>query len=292
MHSSVTIQEYSLATIRFSAKRGEIEHPATGFLLRYGENFYLVTALHVLTGRHWQTKQLLSASGFIPAEFTLMIPHYRQPAPRSHQLNWFLHRIEPMKPVDGADEEVAPWLVHPDHKEDVDVALMPLGDLPQRILSQAVARGVADLGSPLFSFDGLSPPRLSTSVADDVFVIGFPENIKTAGELPVWKRGSVATEPDLPINDLPYCLVDTGTRGGMSGSPVVRRAPAGLVPSGPGSFALNQSAHIELFGIYTSRFGADDLTSQLGIVWHRKVIAEILAKPTLGRSSLCTRLWC
>jgi len=288
---TITINGYSLATVRFSANRGTIKRPATAFLLRRDNHYFLVTALHVLTGRQWQTKAL-SDNGLIPDTFTPHIPFYKHIGPREHELFWIRHELTLMTDKEGIDETVAPWWVHPRFREDIDVGIVPLSDFPQKIHNQLISLGRAESNSEIYSFNWNLKPKLTTAVGDDVFVVGFPENIRVTGEMPVWKRGSVATEPDIPINELPYLLVDTGTRSGMSGAPVLRRAPPGIAPfEDATNFVLLNQPHVELFGIYSGRYGADDLTSQLGIVWKRDVISDILATPTLGKSSLCTRLW-
>ena len=289
---SVTIHSYSLATVRFFAKRAGVSKPGTAFVLRRSSEFFLVTALHMLTGRHWQTKAPVSDSGFLPESFSFLLPYYKFTPPDLHGFKWVNYEIAPFCGEQGASEEVAPWLVHPKYREDVDVGVLPLRDLPQRLLDQEKMSGSAELSSDVYAFAWANSHQLKTAVGDDVFVVGFPENIKTTGELPIWKRGSVASEPDLPIDGLPYLLVDTGTRSGMSGSPVVRRQVAGLSTYGAsGEFSLFEHPMEELFGVYSDRFGADDATSQLGIVWKQEVVSEIIASPTLGRSSLCSWLW-
>jgi Trypsin-like peptidase domain len=283
MSGSITIHPYSLSTLRLSSKRDTVTRSATGFILKRGSQFYLVTALHVLTGRNWQTKKPLSDTGFIPEQFSIMVPFYKRLSSSEHRLNWAGYAIVP----NGPDEEVAPWLVHPKYREDVDVGIVPLSDLPNRFLKEQISAGIADPDSKIFAFDWEAEPKLLTRVGDDVFVVGFPENIRVSGEFPIWKRGSVASEPDIGVQGLPYLLVDTGTRAGMSGSPVIRRSPSGIAPLGQ-AFV---EPWTDLFGVYSGRFGADDLTSQLGIVWPRQVLSDILNQPTLGKSSLCTRLW-
>lgn len=228
----------------------------------------------------------------MPESFSLLLPYYKFTPPNLHGLRWVSYDISPFTVGQGASEEVAPWLVHPKYREDVDVGVVPLRDLPQRLLDQEKVSGSAEVSSNVYAFDWANSHQLKTAVGDDVFVVGFPESIKTTGELPIWKRGSVASEPDLPVDNLPYLLVDTGTRSGMSGSPVVRRQAAGLSTYGAsGEFSLFRHSMEELFGVYSGRFGAEDTTSQLGIVWRQEVISEIIASPTLGRSSLCTWLW-
>lgn len=290
MNSTVTIHPYSLATTRFKAIREEVSCPGTGFIIRQDTNFFLVTALHMLTGRHWETRKPISEQGMLPEKFSLSLPYYKFFPPNQHVLTWSNHVIVPLKINHGASEEVAPWLVHPSHRENIDVAVLPLWDTPVKMLQELKENGKADSSSEVYAFDWGNEPRVKTSVGDDVFVIGFPGNISVTGEFPIWKRGSVATEPDLPIGNLPYVLVDTGTRSGMSGSPVVRRQYPHIRKVNASDFVLYDQID-ELFGIYSGRFGADDHHSQLGIVWKASVISEILAQPTLGKSTLCTWLW-
>lgn len=285
--TSAQFDLHSLATIRFWAERETISMPATGFLIRDGLDYYLLTALHVLTGRHWETKALLSPTGFIPETYRLMFPVKTLMHPRGHLISWHEFKIEPF----ADSEEISPWLVHPTLRENVDVAVLPLKDLPERFIQEFRKSGQADHDSSVYAVDWTHQPQVTTRVGDDVFVVGFPENIELGGgNFPIWKRGSLATEPDSPVKGLPMVLVDTGTRAGMSGSPVLRRVPAGLVPVATGLEARSE-ATCELFGVYSGRYGADELTSQLGIVWKREVIEQILRNPTFGKSSLRPWLW-
>ena len=57
-----------------------------------------------------------------------------------------------------------------------------------------------------------------------LLVLGFPMNLSHEEILPIWKRASVATEPDIPHDNLPVFLIDTATREGMSGAPVIHRS--------------------------------------------------------------------
>lgn len=66
-------------------------------------------------------------------------------------------------------------------------------------------------------------------VATDVFVLGYPKGISGGGEFPIWKRASIATEPDIQLGTLPKMLVDTATREGMLGAPVIAVARRGVL---------------------------------------------------------------
>lgn len=44
------------------------------------------------------------------------------------------------------------------------------------------------------------------------YVLGYPKGLHGGDDFPVWKRASIASEPDLDIDGLPKVLVDTATR--------------------------------------------------------------------------------
>ncbi|MDP1057560.1 hypothetical protein Q6324_28970, partial [Klebsiella pneumoniae] len=45
----------------------------------------------------------------------------------------------------------------------------------------------------------------------DAFLIGYPLGMVAGGNLPIWKRGSVASEHDVNIDKLPKYFIDTAT---------------------------------------------------------------------------------
>ena len=98
------------------------------------------------------------------------------------------------------------------------------------------------------------------------------------GVFPIWKKASIASEPNIDIQQMPYFFIDTATRSGMSGSPVViyRKRSFTIEEESTGKF----SGHItKLIGVYSGRIGADsDMISdaQLGRVWKASVIDEII----------------
>lgn len=134
-----------------------------------------------------------------------------------------------------------------------------------------------------YSFD-FNPPE----VGDDVFVLGYPFNLNGSREMPIWKRGSIATEPYFDLDNLPKVLIDTATRQGMSGSPVIFQR-IGLIDN---YIDENTISDISIgtirgfLGIYSGRIGSkDELQAQLGIVWKKKVIDEIVLGKVLGNTS-------
>jgi hypothetical protein len=65
----------------------------------------------------------------------------------------------------------------------------------------------------------------------------------------VWKRGSIASEPEVFSPGQLYMLVDTASRPGMSGSPVIRRSWGTHQMKG-GGVALGAATAIEFVGVF------------------------------------------
>ncbi len=96
-----------------------------------------------------------------------------------------------------------------------------------------------------------------------------PFDITGGKELPIWKRGTISTEPVIDIENLPKFLVDTATRSGMSGSPVIMQRNGFHAFDGQQLTGKEIIGLIRLFaGVYSGRIGTEDnLQTQLGIVW-------------------------
>ena len=70
----------------------------------------------------------------------------------------------------------------------------------------------------LLPVNELAPGRIAIMIGMDVFILGYPFGSGPPA-FPVWKRGSIASEPDLVKTTNGYYLIDTASRPGMSGSP-------------------------------------------------------------------------
>jgi hypothetical protein len=78
-------------------------------------------------------------------------------------------------------------------------------------------------------------------VAMDVFVLGYPKGIDGGGEFPIWKRGSIATEPGVHRGGPPHILIDTATREGISGARAIAIADGDFDVEGtPPAYRLNR----------------------------------------------------
>lgn len=102
------------------------------------------------------------------------------------------------------------------------------------------------------------------------------------GALPVWVQGAIATEPTVDWDGLPRFLIDSRTRQGQSGSPVVLYREAGITTDEDGKHFIVPGPHERFIGVYSGRVSPD---SDIGIVWKARVVREIveaaLTRPAL-----------
>jgi hypothetical protein len=120
--------------------------------------------------------------------------------------------------------------------------------------------------------------RLSAliQIGMDVFILGYPFGAKPPG-FPVWKRGSIASEPDLARPNTDYLLVDTASRPGMSGAPVIRRSWRNHLVEGD-AMSMDSRPATKFIGVYSGRLHINDSDdAQIGMVWHPSFIDEIIA---------------
>lgn len=232
---------------------GEPLGPASGFYYRKGSRLFLVSNWHVFCGRHSITRQPLHSSCWVPDEQKIYLQ--------------VLNSEGVLEGVGYTDklrnsEGVAEWWEHPIHGAKIDVGVVELlGDLKERQTHSA------ELGGG---------EKLQIKVGQVVFVLGYPMGLMKQGLLPVWKRGSIASEPELDVEDGPVILIDTGTREGMSGSPVIAMSrQSGYGRDDNGSVIVGDRAR--LLGVYSGRIGAEALSEvQLGLCWKTSVIDEII----------------
>jgi trypsin-like peptidase len=219
---------------------------ATGFLYLVGEQFYLITNWHVVTGRHAETGKHLSAATAIEPDRLCT----------SVLASWGpLLRFVPVElPLfEDADRFHPRWLVHPTLGRSVDAVALPFD---------------ASLVGEMLAANRIASNRIALAEGDDVFVLGFPKGLTGGWQFPIWKRGSIASVPSLDWCNLPAILIDTATREGMSGAPVIARSNHMLLPGM--DFALEGTSEMSMFiGLYSGRLGASEMEALRGEACHR-----------------------
>ena len=109
----------------------------------------------------------------------------------------------------------------------------------------------------------------------DVFILGYPFG-NAPPAFPVWKRGSIASEPALVRMTTGYYLVDTASRPRMSRSPVIIRDWTNDYVEGSVR-AFNDQPATNFIGVYSGRLHARTEEAQIGVVWHSSFVEEIIA---------------
>lgn len=267
------VDYWSLAAFQIKVYRDDIfvSH-GTAFLYEFAGEIYLVTAWHVLSGRHFQTKKNLSSKGVWPNWLEIKWPLGAPLCGDRHVTNLQIR--------DEDDEAL--WLEDPDVGSDVDVALLPVN-----LSADAI----------VFPINKLPEGHLELGMGQDLFVLGFPM-VEQPLDLPIWKRASLASEPAIPEGVQHYWLVDTASRSGMSGAPVIQRAYNYELSTDDFMARISNPGHkgkSRFVGLYSGRFRLpveDDGSAlesetvqplqkqaeelQLGIVWPSWCIIRII----------------
>ncbi|PWT26222.1 S1 family peptidase [Butyrivibrio fibrisolvens] len=257
METEININQYSLSSFYCEAYFGsKFLSNATCFLTKRDDQFYLVTNWHVVTGRHPDTGDCLSPSAAIPDNLRV----------------YFLHET-----VDGiehgeyqkislVDDEGNPlWKQKQVGSRYVDVVVIPI---------------VVDERFTAFCIEDAEEPFNESphiEVTSPLYVLGFPFG-QQWGILPIWKKATIASEPEYESDEgFPYFFVDTASRPGMSGSPVVlfERRPVTIAENlNGGKFSMHFTKFI---GVYSGRIVSGDKDeAQLGRVWKASVIEELI----------------
>lgn len=223
----------------------------TGFLWRTEKRLSLVTNWHVVTGRSATTLEHLSKTLAEPSRAVVKF--------------WNTAGAERVLHLPLYDKENRPtWKIHPTLGRGADIVALPVR-LPWKHIT---GRAINDLPQA----------PLRTMVGSPLFILGYPFEPE---RYPVWKLATVASEPALTPALRPYLLVDSASRPGMSGAPVIQRG-FGLVhiedESGWKLDTLN-APMTRFVGIYSGRLHTKSpIDAQLGMVWPAELVEEVATK--------------
>lgn len=231
---------------------------ATGFQVQH-KHKYLVTNWHVVSGKDFITKECLNDQGAVPNKLIVRYKQYKD----SDHYEWIEKTIDL---YDKLDNKL--WYEHPKYGSDIDVVLLPLEEYSEY-----------NNYKEYFNISTI----YNLNVTEAVFVLGFPFGyIVKSEEEPhaVWTSGTVASDPELNLNingkEIPAFLIDSKTRQGQSGSPVIYYSHYGLdahYHEDKNEIAVWGTPFMKEVGIYSGRINKD---SDLGYVWKWSVIKEII----------------
>jgi hypothetical protein len=272
-------QRINFAPLRIKLFFGEQElATATAFHYHHKGYTFLVTNWHAVTGREPITHAIKSKTVAIPDRIKVGLPvivasELKLEEGLGSTYGW----REAMLPLYQDEEKLKPfWYEHPVHRDKVDAVAMRVG-LKQDVRIESVV-----VNDP-----GLVKENLALYPGMDVFTLGYPLGITGGGRFPIWKRGSLATEPGIDVEELPKIYIDTATREGMSGSPVFASASSVWWPEGAAQTAENMQlgSALRFIGVYSGRIGRDPFYAQLGVVWKERALVEMIEGESFGQSS-------
>ncbi len=255
----INVSDYSLTSYYVDIFFNEQKlSNATCFFTKYNDKLYLITNWHVVTGKDADTLKLLDTTyASIPNKLKIYLPE---------EINGSIYFNDKIMEVDLYDSNDNPvWYELKKNNKIIDVVAIPID----------------------FEIDGFYKTiedaeesyneRAQFEIASEIYIIGYPFG-KIGGVLPIWKKASVASEPEIDIDDLPYFFADTASRQGMSGSPVIYYEPRAVTIMSEKENKISRH-WTKFIGIYSGRIGAKnnkDNDAQLGRIWRCDVIKAII----------------
>ncbi|MBR2803199.1 trypsin-like peptidase domain-containing protein [Candidatus Saccharibacteria bacterium] len=237
---------------------------ATGFLVDVEGKLFLVSNWHVFSGHEFNnayTDLVKEPHGALPERITL------HGLVKEQRVSLLL-----------SDTSNTPLWSH-DKESAVDIAVMEL--------SPNNANAIRKLGWHAIN-EIPSQEDLLLEVTDSVFIVGYPYGKRASMEynaMPIYKSGSIASEPALSyFPGRKSFLIDSITRPGMSGSPVIAVSHNGYISDKV--ICIDGSTYYKFLGIYSGRIDGDMKgESSLGIVWDKSLIFKIIADEIAKRAS-------
>lgn len=280
----------SEAVVHLSICRDDIKLAVgTGVFYKKNNKSYIITAWHNVSGRHSETLESLSTNLSVPNK---IIATFSQQISQGEFNGSVKMSISLPLEKDGKPT----YLIHPQGWPKVDVVAIPI-DLTKEYLSEGslidgkkinistILKNQTSLG---LSTDIVHIQDLELRYKDiedysdylyaseDIFIVGYPKGITDYTGQPIWKRATVASNPHLGWDGQEQFLVDCASKQGMSGAPVFFYNLKGAIMLG--NTQLRTSSPITVFhGIYVGRIGGtSEFEAQIGRVWKKKVIEEII----------------
>lgn len=241
----MAIEIETAATCKLRMSRGtNVLSSATGFMVSDGDAYYLVTALHNFTGRHFFTGACLDQDRLAtPDCFELTCTVTRG---EGQAKSWTVPKIELFDP-----ETQQPFYYFDTTSNGADIAVVEIK--PQQNDWQIVSLTDA----PQHNWD--------VSCGGDAFALGYASALDVSGTC-IWKKVSIASEPDLAVQNRKLTLIDGLTFSGMSGGPVFIKQSNGSVASGNWEQVTGTPIHI--LGVYGGRYETDaEKSGMLGYYW-------------------------
>lgn len=272
--NNLAVEHLSMLTTPIYLLNGDsVVSQGTGFFVAKNDTakkqtyLYLVTNYHVLTGS---------------------APNENKPS-IGDNIIFLLHK-DPSNPQDVKEiryplftKSKQPVWKTSDEYHEADIALILL---PSSVYNDCSVFAISE---------DWSKPIIKVRPSSSLTLVGYPYGYyDKANSLPIWKTGSVASEPNIDFDSKPLFVVDISAFPGMSGAPafVVANGAYEIVDGGTsvgrlqqfmGIYAsmqmLNGKKYLEQLGVNDKIPGITFSESlELGHVWKATLIFEIINK--------------
>ncbi len=260
----------------------------TGFIYQFGQSYALITNWHVLSGRHPDTHAPRNTrTGFTPNRIEFHAPIRLKIEGEGQK------RLLNCKAMDVAlEKDSTPiWWECASRENFFDVAMIELNNLLEE-LAEPDTDLVAIQGGQVavldYGTDAARAVNLLPEIAEEVFILGYPEGQSFQNLLPVWKRGTIASEPLFAVRQTSMeeerwndgiIFVDAATNQGMSGAPVLYFRNNLLTAEG--DKLGDASAEIReapiLVGVYAGRDGVSARENDMGLgrIWKTSCVDQL-----------------
>jgi Trypsin-like peptidase domain len=249
---SYQIDPNTLKTLYIEVYNGDKKiATASGFLTQMKNRVFLITNWHVVTNREYFNMSLPLKEGGRPTKLIV-----------------FFHK------KDSLGKFLPIELTLKKANKDTWVEGILKGEL-----IDVIALEVAFDERISYSFVDVQEPELQIipNPSEQVFIIGFPHGKSPHPYFPFWKSGILAN--DIILNgvirgiEMPVFFIDSTTRPGMSGSPVLFIGNKNVYNQAQNSFTkFSSDAVVNFMGIYSGQ----STEMELGVVFSRVTILELL----------------
>lgn len=225
----------------------------SGCFWRHNGSVYLLTARHVITGRSPFDNSIMSATGFIPQRIMVFPTRIRNNI-------WQRTSI-----AVNVDQDVPNWLQDPEFEElRTDIAALLL--LEDENAEVRCINDEPDIFDDIYTLVGM-----------ECSVVGYPTTLFSDLMTPIWRRGSIASEPRLPLDGKPMFLLDAATSPGFSGAPVLRQhfGPLPINQNGEVIMKLDSIRKISFVGVYAGRLTHTHINGEVPFVFYANRINRI-----------------
>ena len=251
-HWPISGLNLTVSRIEILGLKKELLGTATGFFFKIGENKkYFVTNRHVVINE---------ADNFFPQFLKLSLHNSITNYASSYQVDLKLE--ENGKPL---------WKDHTDYENNsADVVVIPLN---QKTLILENMKNFYSSRINFLSPKNFLPDDTELSSFADVIIVGYPLGFQDyRNNLPVYRKGMIASSYPVNFNGKPYFLIDANLHPGTSGSPVFNSS-VNLLKNGTGAFHSSQAIFL---GIHSAEHIVNEEPLGLAVVWYPTVITDII----------------